>query len=38
VRDNGFATFHALLEEHAGAAVKEFEQDLRRKLGELAEA
>ncbi len=36
-RDNDFATFHALLEEHAGPAVKEFEQDLRSKLGELAE-
>jgi ketol-acid reductoisomerase len=35
-RDNDFARFKALLEEHAGAAVKEFELDLRRRLGELA--
>ncbi|HJR24168.1 MAG TPA: NAD(P)-binding domain-containing protein [Acidimicrobiales bacterium] len=37
-RDADFTHFKALLDEHAGAAVKEFEQDLRRKLGELAEA
>ncbi len=36
-RDAGFATFQALLDEHAGPAVRQFEQDLRRKLGELAE-
>jgi ketol-acid reductoisomerase len=35
-RDAGFARFHALLDEHAGPAVKDFEQDLRRKLGELS--
>jgi ketol-acid reductoisomerase len=35
-REDDFARFKALLEEHAGAAVREFEADLRKQLGETA--
>jgi ketol-acid reductoisomerase len=32
-RDSGYATLSQLKEQHAGAAVREFEADLRRRLG-----
>ena len=32
-RDAGYATLNQLKEQHAGAAVREFEADLRRRLG-----
>jgi ketol-acid reductoisomerase len=32
-RDSGYATLTRLKEQHAGAAVREFEADLRRRLG-----
>jgi ketol-acid reductoisomerase len=32
-RDSGYAQLHALKEQHAGAAVRDFEADLRTRLG-----
>jgi ketol-acid reductoisomerase len=32
-RESGYATLNRLKEQHAGAAVREFETDLRRRLG-----
>jgi ketol-acid reductoisomerase len=32
-RDSGYATLNALKEQHAGPAVREFEAELRRRLG-----
>jgi ketol-acid reductoisomerase len=32
-RESGYATLNQLKEQHAGAAVREFEADLRRRLG-----
>jgi ketol-acid reductoisomerase len=32
-RESGYATLERLKEQHAGAAVREFEADLRRRLG-----
>ncbi len=32
-RESGYATLNRLKEQHAGAAVREFEADLRRRLG-----
>jgi ketol-acid reductoisomerase len=37
-RESGYATLHRLKEQHAGAAVREFEADLRRRLGPGASA